>query len=264
MRNTAFPAYVVIDFSESMKRPVDSKDNKARITVAKEIIPTLLQSMKADASVAESLRVRVIGFNESVIFCTDLLDYYDLEKWYKENERQFEPKCIGQTWYGPVFSKLYDCINQDINKIESEGKSYYRPLVYFLTDGKPEGESPSDRDKKYNTLVNNKKQHRNPVIFCVGIGPEDMSVLKQYGASRLGSKNGEYRIHNNKMTFIIKKGVKTGDGLTVLNENIVNTIRYSLQQRTGHKQQIDIPIGEILDEDANTLLSNFFNRDRLY
>ena len=266
MRNTIFPAYVVIDFSESMKRFVDSNGKRTRIDVAKDIIPTLLESMKKDASVAESLRVRVIGFNQSIIFCTELFDYYELNQWYEREKSSFESKCNWQTWYGSVFDKLYECINKDVNSIAGEGKGYYRPLVYFLTDGIPEGENPADRDKKYQNLVNNRDSHRNPVIFCVGIGTEDMSTLKQYGASSLGSNNGEYQTHNNKMTFIIKKGVKTGDALEVLNENVVETIKYSLQQRvgaSGKSNKIDIDTSGIDDEDVAAKLITFFERDRL-
>lgn len=265
MKNTIFPVYVVIDFSESMKRPVDSNGKRTRIDVAKDIIPTLLESMKKDASVAESLRVRVIGFNQSIIFCTELFDYYELNPWYEREKSSFESKCNWQTWYGSVFDKLYECINNDVNSIAGEEKGYYRPLVYFLTDGIPEGENSADREKKYQKLVNNSDSHRNPVIFCVGIGSEDMSILKRYGASSLGSNNGEYRTHNNKMTFIIKKGVKTGDALEVINENVVETIKYSLQQRVGasgksNKMEIDI---SIIEPDANDRLSAFFGRDRL-
>ena len=268
MRNTIFPAYVVIDFSGTMKLSVDSNDERKRIDVAKDIIPSLLKSMKTDASVAESLRVRVIGFNSGVIFCTELFDYYELERWYEKEKNLFEAKCDWQTWYGSAFDKLYECINKDVENFTREGKGYYRPLVYFLTDGKPEGEDATNRDKKYQVLVNNSDSHRNPVIFCVGIGPEDMSILKQYGASRLGSKNGEYRTHNNKMTFIIKRGVKTGDGLEILNENVVETIKYSLQQRvgsgsSGKTNKIDIDTSVFDDEDVEAKIKRYFGRDRL-
>ena len=265
MRNTIFPAYVVIDFSESMAWTVDSRGGRPRIEVAKEIIPTLLKSMKTDLSVAESLRVRVIGFNQGLAFCTEMFDYRGLEKWYNEEKAFFKSKCQWQTWYGAAFKKIHECIDNDINKLIREGKSYYRPLVYFLTDGVPEGEDSKERDRKYRALVNNSDSHRNPVIFCVGIGTGDMSILEQYGASRLGSKNGEYRTHNKKMTFVIRKGVKTGDGLEVLNENVVETIKYSLQQRDGsvsnhNKREIDTDVFE--DEEVGSLIEQYFNVDQ--
>lgn len=268
MRDTIFPAYVVIDFSESMKRVIDPGDYRTRIDVAKDIIPALLKSMETDGSVAESLRVRVIGFNQGIIFCTDLFDYYELLKWYEKEKQSFESKCEWQTWYGAVFDKLHGCINRDIDNITQEGKGYYRPLVYFLTDGQPEGEDSNKRDNKYKLLVNNTDSHRNPVIFCVGIGPEDMSILKQYGASRLGSKTGEYYTHNKKMTFIIKRGVKTGDGMQALNENVVETIKYSLQKRAGsgvpsEKARMDIDISIFDDEDMEERIKRYFDRDRL-
>ncbi len=259
MRNTIFPVYVVIDFSESMARSVDSTDNRTRIDVAKDIIPTLIRSMKADSSVAESLRVRVIGFNNNVIICTELFDYYDLEKWYKEEGGLFAQKCKWQTWYGKAFERLHSCIDEDMDKFVREGKGYYRPLVYFLTDGKPEGENDNERESKYKALVNNADSHRNPVILCVGIGPEDMSILKRYGASRYKTPNGEYRTNNKEMTFIIKTGVKTGDGLARLNESVIKTIRYSLQQRMGAEKEIDPSVFE----DEGEKLKEFFERDRL-
>ncbi len=262
MRDTVFTAYVVIDFSESMIRPISSTEDRTRMDVAIDIIPTLLKSMKIDASTAESLRVRVIGFNQYVTFCTDLFDYYGLKNWYEKEKNTFISQCKYQTRYGEVFDKLRSCINLDLGNIISEGKTYYRPLVYFLTDGKPEGEESNDRDIKYKALTNNSQEAWNPLIVFVGIGPEYMTILKQYGASRYGNKHGEYMTNNEAMTFIIKKGKKTGDGLAFLNEQVVQTIRNSLQKRlrgnnskANNANEIDF---DSFDEDVEKRLKDYF------
>ena len=231
MRNTIFPVYVVMDLSESMSWAVSATDTKKRIEVAKEIIPTLLKSMKNDASTAETVRVRVLGFNQGVKLTTDFLDYYDLNDWYEKEKNNLVSNCQYQTWYGSAFKKLGEFINEDIASIEKQGQSYYRPLVYFLTDGIPEGEDDAARENEYSKLVHNRDSHRNPVILCVGIGEAGMSVLKKYGASRYKMPNNEYRSGNTHMTFVIRKGVKTGEGLEKLNMSVIQTIRNSLSQR---------------------------------
>ena len=259
MKETIFPAYVVVDFSESMGRPVDTSTSKTRIDVATEIIPALLESMENDSNIAESLRVRVIGFNDSIVFCTELFDYDELKSWYKEKKDSFKKMCEYQTWYGAAFKKLNECIDKDMDQIVRNGESFFRPLVYFLTDGKPYGENPNSRETNYRALVTNKDSHRRPVILCVGIGPEDMSILKQYGASRLDTKNNEYRYGNEKMTFVIRSGVKTGSGLSILNDKVVSTIKYSLQRRSGTSiNEIDTSV--INDKEAGADLLAFFNR----
>ena len=262
MINSVFPTYVVIDFSSSMRELVDGK---ASILVATEIIQTLLDSMRENSSVADALRVRVIGFNSKICICTPLFDYYGLKCWYEEAKGSFENQCEHMTYYGAAFEKLYECINQDIDQFKSNNEEYYRPLVYFLTDGKPVGEDSSERDNKYSKLVNNADSTRRPVIFCVGIGDADMAGLKRYGASRLGTVDGEYCTSNPNMTYQIKKGVNTAEGLKLLNSNVVATIRNSLQKRS---QSDDNRVNEIDDEnftdvDVHAFLERYFNTDNL-
>lgn len=263
MRNTIFPVYVVIDFSGSMKERVSS--GAPRIQVATSIIPALMDCMEEDASVADSLRVRVIGFNSGVMLRTELLDFYELEKWYKTENVTFYSRCDWNTAYASAFRALQKNINEDLDALSRSGKRYYRPLVYFLTDGKPEFEDAEKREQAYHELVNSKvDSHRNPVILCIGIGDEDMSILKRYGASRLGTKNGEYRPHNPAMTFIIKSGVKTGDGLKHLNRSVLSTIKNSLSQRQQTnvnpvKLEPDLRALKVYPTDSP--LSRFFNVD---
>lgn len=259
-----FPVYVVIDFSESMAWPIGPNDTKIRIDVARDIIPTLTESMEDDASIAESLRVRVIGFNRNISFCTELLDYYGLIEWYNKEKNEFKSKCMGTTWYGNAFAKLHSCINDDIDKLTQNGDEYLRPLVYFLTDGKPEGEQAEERNRKYEALVNNEDPGRNPVILCVGIGREDMSILEQYGASRVGgTASGEYRTHNKDMTFVTKTGVKTGEGLKKLNEKVIRVIKDSLRNRVGNdpaRKELDCSVFQ--EKDVQDELVTYFSRDR--
>ena len=262
MRDTIFPVYVVIDFSGSMAIRVDGNAGKQRIDIASDIIPTLLKSMEKSASVAESLRVRVIGFNAGIVFCTELMDYEDLSAWYERDKKNFASRCAENlcTWYGSAFDKLYECINDDVSSIVQNKKEFMRPLVYFITDGKPEKEDDNEREKQYKKLVSNPISRRRPVILCIGIGDEDMRILKRYGASRLGTKNNEYITGNERMTFIIKKGIKSGTGLEFLNGRVVDTIKFSLQSRPESSDEVgEIDDRPIRDPDILKRLSELFD-----
>lgn len=262
-RDVIMPMFVVMDTSGSMNT-IDEGNQKKRIEIAYSIIPSLLDAMDGNATIKESLRVSVIGFNDRVTQHLISADYDHLNKWYESSKQSYLSSCGGQTYYGVMFSELKQIISDTLN---APGVQYYRPLVYFLTDGYPYGEkeNPDVTLKNYLALVDNKeKPENNPVIFCIGIGDANEETLKRFGAGRVRVPSGEYKYHNGNMAFVIRKGIQTGPGLLNFNEEIINTITRSFNNRaniskTGRLELSDMDF-ELKPEEFKRRFESIFDR----
>ncbi len=260
-RNVIMPMFVVMDTSGSMNK-IDEWNEKSRIEIAYNIIPSLLDAMDSNATIKECLRVSVIGFDEEVKQHLISADYNSLNQWYESSKQAFLNDCRGQTYYGVMFSELKQIISKAIN---DKSVQYYRPLVYFLTDGYPYGEKedPQITLENYLALVDNKeKPENNPVIFCIGIGDANKETLKRFGAGRVRVPSGEYKYHNEEMAFVIRKGVQTGPGLLEFNKEIINTITRSFNNRSNLSKNGRFEI----DDSSFELTSEEFSRrfDRVF
>lgn len=271
MNDVIMPVYIAIDLSESMGRNlVEADPSKGkRIDAAIKIIPSLINYMMNDATAAESMRVSLLGFNQYVSKLSKFSDLYELEGWWNANKNSIKSKCSGQTYYSVLFDELKKTISNDISKIQKSKDRFFRPIVYFLTDGYPFGDDEDNKHTNYRTLVTSsiEKGRINPNIFCIGIGEADTTELNKYGAGRVkrtrdGYINSEYRTANRDMVFVIKKAEKTGEGLKILNDVIIQGIRNSFNEVYSSADTIIEPDFESLNLNVD-ILNEVFQIEKL-
>lgn len=257
MRKRIFLLYVVMDMSESMSW--NDENGQAKIRTAMNIVPSIVESTKRNSTVAAALRVSVIGFNQSVseLFETDKTikdrHVYALDAWWKANKENLVAKCNGQTYFSKLFEELNVIIKRDQRAFDSKEYELYRPVVYLLTDGKPEGKSETKEaiNTSLNTLVSDSGDMKAPAILSIGIGDKVARFnIEQYAAGRLIKKwkydpekkkdipeysNGEYKKSNKHMAFVFK-GNNASRNLKSVNRAVVKSVINSIQQ-------VESPVG---------------------
>lgn len=224
--------YLVIDMSESMTRK-DQLTGKMRIDTATSIFPVISKELDNDATAIENLRLNVLGFNQEVHLFLRNTKLKDFDKWKNKNLDKIKrgEGCIGQTYYGELFKRLKEYIDKDYSTLESEKCEYFRPLVYFLSDGDPVGEEESYIRNQYRALVTQQGQRErwNPSIFCIGIGDElTFQKIREYAAGKVRTQGNRYQIGNGNMAFVVRKGQNVEDALADLNHLVLKVIKDSL------------------------------------
>jgi uncharacterized protein YegL len=224
---TIYPIYLVVDVSESMgwgpagESPIDALN--------KEYL-SLVSEMKRSPRIRENAQVCVITFNHLVATAVPLGDM----------DTSIEFFAAGATRFSGALAHTARQIESDAARLSSQGRSFYRPTVFFLTDGRPE--PPEEESKLWPAELERLKQARHwPHIFCLGFGQADRSVLarmtngsgKAYFASQ-GSTQSEALVKIlESIKFSVFSADQTGqlsidpgDGLTEI--RISNTLRTDL------------------------------------
>ena len=271
MRPRRFLLYVVMDMSESMSK-YDEESGQAKILTAMNIVSNIIESTRRNATLASVLRISLIGFNQDV---SDLYrydkdnktiedrDWEALETWWKNNKDDLASKCGGQTYFTILFKGLKEIIERDQKLYDPKKFELYRPVVYFLTDGRPFGDSETeDAIKKcYDELVSDAGDNmKPPAILTVGIGDAEIKGVEKYAAGRTwtGSHYGEYRKANKDMAFVFK-GKKAMDMLYRLNAAVLDCITNSMAigRPTGKVIEPELPPrGPIIKTGGETIGEN--------
>lgn len=256
-----FLLYVVMDMSESMTRPIKSDDpntnGKLPIDVAMDIVPSIIRSAKDDTTVSSALRISVLGFNQTVFNLfekkaddIETKDPQALNTWWQQTSKEsLRRECVGQTYYSVLFEKLCETVKRDQRRYSnSEEYVLGRPVVYFLTDGKWEGNNETEEkvSAAYKRLVS-ETDHKAPIMLVIGIGDNvSKKDIGKYGAGRVTAKweydpekgkdvkkyypSGDYLTGNDVMAFILK-GDNQVKVLPQLNKAVIQSIVNSINSR---------------------------------
>lgn len=224
--------YFVFDTSGSMKN-INPITNEVAIKLAPEVLRSLRKELNKEVLV-DQLRFNVITFNTDVHSLLRNGTFEEFKRWVDNDLacQLAENACTGLTKFGKMFAHLNSCIEQDITSLANQD-NHFRPLVYLVSDGKPEGEDANYVQQQYRKMVGHTgtKERWNPVVLCIALGDEKKyHLIKRYGAGRVGSKGGAYRYDNWRMAFGTKKGGNLRRGLETLNESVIKSIRSSLVQ----------------------------------
>lgn len=273
-KESIMPIYVALDTSESMGRASASREGKTRIEIVSGIISLFRDEMKYDSTFKESVWINVLGFNETVTEIVRKGDYAKLEE-ICANEEKIKNQCEGQTYYSVLFKKLKELISADIAEIVKSGKQFYRPLIYFLTDGLPYGDDEEKIKTEYMNLVTNRgeQERYNPVILCIGTGEATFSELSKYGAGRNYKEDkpnfNAYRYANRQYAWQIRKGVDEKEALETMNRSIISAIKNSLvpdgiDLDTVNERDLETNIGKGMGRPrVNKRLNELFETEHL-
>lgn len=179
MADIVYPLYIVIDASLSMDKDIGGKK---RIDSAKEIPLALLKLYEEDPSLVSSVYVSVLTFNTEVKVICELGEIPKLRSLAKQTI-----VAESRTHFGKVFSKLYDQIKSDYDRLSGANK-FMKPAVLIVTDGGP-NDDKDERHAAFRKLLPVDKQTNKldkeanklwPQIFMFGIDAANENVLKAY------------------------------------------------------------------------------------
>lgn len=157
------PCYLAVDISASMRgHPID--------TVNAEL-PRLRLSMLREPELAEVCQLSLITFNMSATLRVPLTDV---------SKMSFTPlEAGGRTDYCEPFNLLRSTIANDLYELYRQGRRPYRPVVFFLSDGKHNGSS--DWRDPLRMLIERTAFHGAPNVIAFGFGDATEQAIRAVG-----------------------------------------------------------------------------------
>lgn len=157
------PCYLAVDTSASMQgHPID--------TVNAEL-PRLRLSMLREPELAEVCQLSLITFDMSATLRLKLTDV---------SKMSFPPlQAGGRTDYCEPFMLLRSTIANDLYELYRHGRRPYRPVVFFLSDGKHNGSS--DWRDPLRVLTDRATFHGAPNIIAFGFGDASEQAIRAVG-----------------------------------------------------------------------------------
>ncbi len=147
------PVVLLVDTSGSMK---GEKINEVNDGVKK-----FIEYINEDYQCKKRVELALISFNYDTKIVSDFSP---------ADTKQFIPfQASGGTIMAPALQLALDMIEKRKKEYKDSGRSYYRPLVFFLTDGGPGDERETIQMKEKILELSNKK---HLVFFAIKIGEE--------------------------------------------------------------------------------------------
>jgi uncharacterized protein YegL len=159
------PFYLVLDVSSSMAGEGIRSLNTA--------LPGLLDEISTNLIVADKTRFCLLTFATQAQVALPLCDLSEIEA--------MPPlQASGLTSYANAFRLLHTTIVEDVARLKKEGVAVFRPTVFFMTDGNPNGDDWTVPYRRL-TAADNKLR---PNIMAFGIGTVSGTVLGQVATER--------------------------------------------------------------------------------
>jgi len=154
------PCYLVCDFSSSMTDYIGELGAGLREFRA---------AAHADPVAAARIRVSVIGMARRPWVLQPLRPAVELID-------VFEQSPCAATFFGPVFDFLREHIEQDVNVLTENGLRPLRPIVFFVSDGRPADAAVWPAAHARLT---------QPELVAFGVGAADPDTLTRIGTARV-------------------------------------------------------------------------------
>jgi uncharacterized protein YegL len=141
-----------------------------RIQALNNGLQTFKNALVADPVAALRVEVAIASFDSVVRVVQDFV-----------TADAYEPPALtarGQTCMGTGILKALDLVQARKAHLRAYAIQYYRPWVFMVTDGKPEGESPSLIEEAARRIREDEANKR-VAFFVVGVENADMERLRQ-------------------------------------------------------------------------------------
>jgi uncharacterized protein YegL len=156
------PCVLLLDTSGSMQG--------ASLSALNQGLHTFRDDLARDSLAARRVEVAIVTFDSTVTVVQDFV-----------TADQFEPPTLtaqGMTHMGSAIHKALDMIQARKAQYRAHGVVYYRPWVFMITDGAPQGEADSIVERATQRLQEDENQKR-VAFFAVGVEDADMTRLRQ-------------------------------------------------------------------------------------
>lgn len=156
------PCVLLLDISGSMKgAPLDALQTG---------LEAFKNELDRDALASRRVEVAVITFNNEVTVAQDFITV-----------DQFTPpplKAQGLTHMGSAIHKALDMLQARKAQYRANGIAYYRPWVFLITDGAPQGETEQIIEQATQRIQADEAARR-VAFFAVGVENADMDRLSK-------------------------------------------------------------------------------------
>jgi uncharacterized protein YegL len=156
------PCVLLLDTSGSMKgKPIQA---------LKEGLIAFRFKLMQDPLASRRVEPAVVTFNSKVKVVQDFV-----------TADQFQAPTLtakGLTHMGSAILKALDMIQARKDQYKANGIAYYRPWVFMITDGEPEGE-PEDLVNQAAQRVHDDEAEKRVAFFAVGVEKANMETLKR-------------------------------------------------------------------------------------
>ncbi len=159
----------------------------------------------ADPIIDEKARLGIIFFSETAVVSLPLSKISDI---------QYVPGCVtgGPAKYGPVFKLLKSEIEKDVTHLRAEGYAVQRPLVVFMSHGRPED---AEWQNEYKNLTNSDFLFR-PNILGFGLPGANREVILSVSTPFPFSGS-------NRLAFLSDHGARGSDVVREILSPIINS-----------------------------------------
>ena len=156
------PCVLLLDVSGSMQGPA--------INALNEGLRTFKEELNRDSLAKKRVEVAIVTFNSDVNVVQDFV-----------TADQFEPPTLtaeGLTHMGSAIHQGLDMIEARKSQYRNNGVTYYRPWVFLITDGEPQGELDSVVEQAGQRIKNDEASKR-VAFFAVGVEGANITRLSQ-------------------------------------------------------------------------------------
>ncbi len=156
------PCVLLLDISGSMQgAPIDALNLGLR---------TFKDELNRDTLAKKRVEVAIVAFNNDVEVVQDFV-----------TADQFEPPTLmaqGLTHMGSAIHKGLEIVEARKAQYRANGVAYYRPWVFLITDGEPQGESDSVVEQAAQRIRDDEANKRI-ALFAVGVEGANIARLSQ-------------------------------------------------------------------------------------
>jgi uncharacterized protein YegL len=156
------PCVLLLDTSGSM--------TGAPINALNQGLQTFRDNLTKDSLASRRVEVAVVTFNNNIEVVQDFI-----------TADQFEPPTLtagGLTHMGGAINQALDMIQARKTQYRANGVAYYRPWVFMITDGEPQGE-PDSVVEKAAQRIKEDEANKRVAFFAVGVENADVTRLSQ-------------------------------------------------------------------------------------
>ncbi|MEB3218334.1 MAG: VWA domain-containing protein [Nostocales cyanobacterium 94392] len=156
------PCVLLLDTSGSMQgAPIDAL-NQGLLSFKDELTKNSLASRRVEVS--------IVTFDSNINVVQDFV-----------TADQFTPPILtaqGLTTMGAGIHKSLDLIQERKAQYRSNGVAYYRPWIFMITDGEPQGE-PDELIEQASQRLQSDESNKRVAFFSVGVENANMTRLSQ-------------------------------------------------------------------------------------
>ncbi len=156
------PCVLLVDTSGSMQG--------APIAALNEGLRAFKNDLMKDALASRRVEVAIVTFSSDVQIVQDFV-----------TADQFEPPTLhaeGATLMGSAIHQALDLLAARKAQYRTSGVAYYRPWVFLITDGEPQGE-PEDVILQAAQRIRDEEQNKRVAFFAVGVEEANLDHLRQ-------------------------------------------------------------------------------------